>query len=792
MSPRRRGRRRRPPPPRPSLRPRGRDDRGDLADPQGLFDPRAPLCRERRRDRPHRAKRPRRRLRRGQGARRPRRRRRLRSARPSGAASRRAARAWLARNPWAVDFTLRGDAVFVAPGRLPRHAPAAYRLDDRLIRPSLPDRTAHAPHRRRSDGPDRAHPHRGRFRPSRCCSRRRRAATGCCITRPTACGSAARASRPWPSRSRCGTSRATMPGSASRASSTFRPSTSCCCARTRRSTSPMSTTTHLLERIHPATLVVNDPRSVRDAPEKLFVMDFPELMPPTLIARDRAAIEAFRAEHGEVVMKPLYGFGGAAVFKVGRAGPEFRLAVRPVHRHPARALGHPEVPAARSPRATSASFWSTARRMGAVNRVPAGDDIRSNMVRGGAARETELTDARAGDLRADRPGAEAARPRLRRHRRDRRLSDGNQRHLPDRHPRDQAARRPGPRGCDLGRDRGPPRGNRVLSVRTACGSQPEREYTVMSAVAAAVVERRPRSPRASQPVGKGLDRAKLHRRARGASRGPPATTPRSGARRSRSAGALDKGRAEARSGARSRRHGTGLRRDPERPDRRSPARRARSGRALARARSTARRRRRSSRSAATAAACWRRAPTSTSCSCCRTSRRPAVEKVVEALLYVLWDLKQKVGHATRTVDECLQAGARRHDDPHHADRGAARHRRPRRCSRRCRRASTRRSSPGPRPNSSPPSSPSARSASSAPARRAISSSPTSRRARGACATSTRCSGSRNTSIACRTRTTWSPPACSRRANSRCSGAARSSSGRCAAGCISSPAAPRSA
>src|SRR5664280_1238947 len=76
-------------------------------------------------------------------------------------------------------------------------------------------------------------------------------------------------------------------------------------------------TTHLLERIHPRTLVVNDPRAVRDAPEKLFVMDFPELMPPTLISRERAAIEAFRAEHGEVVMKPLYGFGGGSVFKVG-------------------------------------------------------------------------------------------------------------------------------------------------------------------------------------------------------------------------------------------------------------------------------------------------------------------------------------------------------------------------------------------------------------------------------------------------------------------------------------------
>src|SRR5277367_4914351 len=83
------------------------------------------------------------------------------------------------------------------------------------------------------------------------------------------------------------------------------------------------TTTHLLERIQPGTLVVNDPKSVRDAPEKLFVMDFPELMPPTLIARDRDAIEAFRAEYGEVVMKPLYGFGGGAVFKVGVRDPNF-------------------------------------------------------------------------------------------------------------------------------------------------------------------------------------------------------------------------------------------------------------------------------------------------------------------------------------------------------------------------------------------------------------------------------------------------------------------------------------
>src|SRR5215211_3792310 len=83
------------------------------------------------------------------------------------------------------------------------------------------------------------------------------------------------------------------------------------------------TTTHLLERIHPKTLVVNDPAHVRNAPEKIFVTQFPDLMPPTLITRDRGEIEAFRREHGEIVMKPLYGNGGAAVFKVAERDPNF-------------------------------------------------------------------------------------------------------------------------------------------------------------------------------------------------------------------------------------------------------------------------------------------------------------------------------------------------------------------------------------------------------------------------------------------------------------------------------------
>ncbi|HEX4765297.1 MAG TPA: glutathione synthase [Lichenihabitans sp.] len=148
--------------------------------------------------------------------------------------------------------------------------------------------------------------------------------------------------------------------------------------------------THLLERVHPKTLVVNDPAGVRNAPEKLFVMDFPDLMPPTLISRDRAEIEAFRAEHGDVVMKPLYGAGGAAVFKMTRRDPNFgslfdlfSVTFREpwvIQRFlPAVAKGDKRI------------ILVDGEAMGAVNRVPAEDDIRSNMVRGGAASATELT-----------------------------------------------------------------------------------------------------------------------------------------------------------------------------------------------------------------------------------------------------------------------------------------------------------------------------------------------------------------------------------------------------------------
>ena len=149
-------------------------------------------------------------------------------------------------------------------------------------------------------------------------------------------------------------------------------------------------TTHLLERIHPKTLVVNDPRSVRDAPEKLFVMDFPELMPPTLITRDRAAIEEFRAAHGEVVMKPLFGAGGQAVFKLAARDQNFGSLFDLF----SATFREPWVIQKFIPEVTQGDkriILVEGEPLGAVNRVPAADDIRSNMVRGGAAEETALT-----------------------------------------------------------------------------------------------------------------------------------------------------------------------------------------------------------------------------------------------------------------------------------------------------------------------------------------------------------------------------------------------------------------
>src|SRR5205807_9502464 len=149
------------------------------------------------------------------------------------------------------------------------------------------------------------------------------------------------------------------------------------------------TTTHLLERIRATTLVINEPAQVRNAPEKMFVMEFPDLMPPTLITRDLAEIKAFRAEHGDIVMKPLYGKGGEAVFRLEAQDLNFGSLYdlfAATFREPW--VTQKFLPAVRN--GDKRIILVDGEFAGAVNRVPAPDDLRSNMVRGGIPKETEL------------------------------------------------------------------------------------------------------------------------------------------------------------------------------------------------------------------------------------------------------------------------------------------------------------------------------------------------------------------------------------------------------------------
>ncbi|AWN34536.1 glutathione synthase [Methylobacterium radiodurans] len=151
------------------------------------------------------------------------------------------------------------------------------------------------------------------------------------------------------------------------------------------------TATHMLERIHPETLVVNNPFEVRNAPEKLFVLDFPELMPPTLITRDKAEIEAFRREHGTIAMKPLHGHGGAAVFRVSETDPNFG-SMYDLFAATFREAWVVQRFLERITEGDKRIILVDGEPMGAINRVPAANDIRSNMVRGGAAAASELTE----------------------------------------------------------------------------------------------------------------------------------------------------------------------------------------------------------------------------------------------------------------------------------------------------------------------------------------------------------------------------------------------------------------
>ena len=150
------------------------------------------------------------------------------------------------------------------------------------------------------------------------------------------------------------------------------------------------TATHLLEHVHPGTLVVNDPAEVRNAPEKLFVTRFEGLLPPTLIASDRAEILAFRAEHEDIVVKPLYGNGGAGVFHVRPEDENLGSLLDmydDIYREPI--IVQRYLPEVRS--GDKRIILVDGEPVGGVSRMPQDGDARANFHAGGAARKTTLT-----------------------------------------------------------------------------------------------------------------------------------------------------------------------------------------------------------------------------------------------------------------------------------------------------------------------------------------------------------------------------------------------------------------
>lgn len=150
------------------------------------------------------------------------------------------------------------------------------------------------------------------------------------------------------------------------------------------------TATHFLEKIHPKTLVVNNPAEVRNAPEKLFVTDFPGVQPPTLITSDIEAIYDFRARHGDMVLKPLYGGGGSGVVRLKADDPNLD-ALLELHAM----IGREQVIAQKFIPAVSKGdkrvLLVDGEPVGAINRIPAEGQVRSNLARGGRAEAVELT-----------------------------------------------------------------------------------------------------------------------------------------------------------------------------------------------------------------------------------------------------------------------------------------------------------------------------------------------------------------------------------------------------------------
>ncbi len=150
------------------------------------------------------------------------------------------------------------------------------------------------------------------------------------------------------------------------------------------------TASHLLDHIHPKTLVVNDPTSVRNAPEKLFVTHFPELMPPTLITHNRQEIEAFRQEHKDIIVKPLYGNGGAGVFHLTPEDENLSSLLEmfeAASREPL--IIQRYLPDVRQ--GDKRIILVDGEAVGAINRIPAAGEARANMHVGGKAVKDQLT-----------------------------------------------------------------------------------------------------------------------------------------------------------------------------------------------------------------------------------------------------------------------------------------------------------------------------------------------------------------------------------------------------------------
>ena len=148
--------------------------------------------------------------------------------------------------------------------------------------------------------------------------------------------------------------------------------------------------THFLERLHPKTLVVNSPAEVRNAPEKLFVTEFAGVQPPTLVTTDAQAVYDFRARHGDMVLKPLYGGGGSGVVRLKPDDPNLD-ALLELHAM----IGREPVVAQKFIPAVSKGdkrvILIDGEPVGAINRIPAKNQVRSNLARGGRAAAVELT-----------------------------------------------------------------------------------------------------------------------------------------------------------------------------------------------------------------------------------------------------------------------------------------------------------------------------------------------------------------------------------------------------------------